>query len=93
MGLACDASVRRPLAARLPAARDGAVSAGHLPPVQREGTAQDRVGTERGEIGEPVTFCGTLQASQQVRIPFRPEDLDAAAKLAWTLEGLRSERS
>jgi hypothetical protein len=40
------------LAARLPAARDCAVSAGHLPPVQGHGTAQDRVGKERGEIEE-----------------------------------------
>jgi hypothetical protein len=40
------------LAARLPAARDGAVSAGHLPPVQRHGTALDRVVKERGETGE-----------------------------------------
>jgi hypothetical protein len=52
MGLACDASVRRPVAARLPATRDGAVSAGHLPPVQRHGTALDRVVKERGETGE-----------------------------------------
>jgi hypothetical protein len=40
------------LAARLPAARDGAVSAGHLPPVQRYGTALDRVVKERGETEE-----------------------------------------
>jgi hypothetical protein len=40
------------LAARLPAARDGAVSAGHLPSVQRHGTALDRVVKERGETGE-----------------------------------------
>jgi hypothetical protein len=40
------------LAARLPAARDGAVSAGHLPPEQRHGMALDRVVKERGETGE-----------------------------------------
>ena len=35
IGFACDASVRRPLAARLPSASDGAASAGHLPLLQR----------------------------------------------------------
>jgi hypothetical protein len=40
------------LAARLPAARDGTISAGHLPRVQRHGMAQDRGGRQRGEIEE-----------------------------------------
>lgn len=52
IGLACDASVRRPLAARLPPARDGAVSAGHLPPVQRRCMRPNRVGPREGETGE-----------------------------------------
>jgi hypothetical protein len=38
-------------------ARDGAVSAGHLPPVQRRGTPQNRGVALRGENGESV---GTL---------------------------------
>ncbi len=52
IGLACDASVRRPLAARLPAACDGAVSAGHHPPVQRRGWRPNRGDVKRGETEE-----------------------------------------
>jgi hypothetical protein len=40
------------LAARLPAARDGAVSAGHLPPVQRPQVRPDRGERQEGEAGE-----------------------------------------
>ena len=46
--LACDASVRRPPAARLPSASDGAASAGHRPPLQRHGTA-GTLSSGRGE--------------------------------------------
>jgi hypothetical protein len=40
------------LAARRPLARDGAVSAGHLPPVQRRCRRPNRVGPREGETGE-----------------------------------------
>jgi hypothetical protein len=42
------------LAARRPLARDGAVSAGHLPPAQRHGTAQNRGGEKWGETEESM---------------------------------------
>jgi hypothetical protein len=51
IGIACDASVRRPLAARLPAARDGAASAGHLPPTKARNAAGPW-GRRQGEIEE-----------------------------------------
>jgi type I restriction enzyme M protein len=50
--LVIDASVRRPVAARRPAARDGAVPAGHLPPIQRRGRPPNRGDVKRGETGE-----------------------------------------
>jgi hypothetical protein len=41
-----------------PSARDGAVPAGHLPPVQRRDTRLERGAGRRGEIGEPVPAEG-----------------------------------
>jgi hypothetical protein len=52
-GLACDATVRRPIGAPGRPPCDGAVPAGHLPPVQRRDIRVERHGRWGGEIGEP----------------------------------------
>jgi hypothetical protein len=62
------------LAARRPLARDGAFSAGHLPPVQRHGTAQDRGGKERGEIEESV-----VEARSSFQVCLRSDTIPSPA--------------
>ncbi len=58
------------LAARLPPARDSAVSAGHLPPVQRHKAARKRVVMEGGEIEESV-LPRHIHPSSPARTPRR----------------------
>jgi hypothetical protein len=59
------------LAARRPSARDGAVPAGHLPPIQRRESRRRRVVVERGETGVSggATLLGDCPRSMTCRSP------------------------
>jgi hypothetical protein len=92
IGLSCDASVRRPLTARLPAARDGAVSAGHLPPVQRRGTRPHRAAAWRGESGESRRSRSNQEVSAGTDTISAVDLVVGAGKVDPTLESVERAR-